>query len=187
MKKVAAFLDLQGTLGGEGVEEITKFSFYPFSQEAIKILNDNNILAIVVTNQSNIAKGKITISDYERKITEINESLALKNAYFDAVYYCPHAKKDHCTCKKPLYGMVDKAKEDFNIDCEKMYVIGDMGKSDMILAKNISAKAILVLTGVGMESLNEYRDTWSEVEPDFIAENILEAVKWVIKDKLSLE
>lgn len=54
--------------------------------------------------------------------------------------------------------------------------------TDMVLAKNIGAKGILVLTGVGKGSRNEYRHTWKDVEASFIADNILEAVKWIIND-----
>ncbi|MBZ4666268.1 MAG: hypothetical protein JG770_1521, partial [Mahella sp.] len=46
MKKPVVFLDFQGTLGGEGIDDIRSFEFYPFSIEAIKLLNTNDILAI---------------------------------------------------------------------------------------------------------------------------------------------
>lgn len=50
----AVFLDMQGTLGGNGVDDISTFEFYPFAINAIKKLNQNKLLAIVITNQSNI-------------------------------------------------------------------------------------------------------------------------------------
>ena len=78
--------------------------------------------------------------------------------------------------------MIDFAKKDFEIDIEKSFVIGDMGMSDMILAKNAGAKAILVLTGVGKSSLSNYRHTWQNIEPDYIANNVLEAVNYIISD-----
>ena len=52
--------------------------------------------------------------------------------------------------------------------------------SDMVLAKNIGAKAILVLTGVGKGSVNEYRHTWQNIQADHIAENVLEAVDFIL-------
>jgi len=91
-------------------------------------------------------------------------------------------RKDKCTCKKPLTGMIDKAKDEFEIDMQKAYVVGDMGMSDMILAKNINAKGILVLTGVGKGSLSEFRHTWNDVEADYIAQNVLDAVRWIVND-----
>ncbi len=41
---------------------------------------------------------------------------------------------------------------------------------------------ILVLTGVGKGSLNEFRDTWKDIEADYIAQDVLDAVKWVLND-----
>ena len=183
----AAFIDFQGTLGGEGTGNIKSFKFYTFSIEAIKMLNSHNILDIGITNQSHISKGIITMDDYNEKLKELEDELALKDAYFNAVYCCPHSHADGCQCKKPLTGMVDTAMKDYEIDIKHSYVIGDMGMTDMILAKNIGAKGILVLTGVGKGSLNEYRHTWCETEAAFIAENILDAVKWLIEDLKSQE
>ena len=51
MQKIAAFIDFQGTLGGNGIDDIRTLDFYPFSVEAIKLLNDNDILVIGITNQ----------------------------------------------------------------------------------------------------------------------------------------
>ena len=182
MGKIAAFLDFQGTLGGSGIDDIRTFTFYPFSIESIKILNKNNILAIGITNQSRIAKGELTMEDYSKHLERIKNELKYNNAHFDAVYCCPHSREDKCACKKPATGMIDAAKAEFEIDHNRMYVIGDMGMNDMVLAKNINAKGILVLTGTGRGSLNEYRYTWQDIEPDFIAENVLEAVNYILSD-----
>lgn len=182
MEKIAVFADFQGTLGGDGVDDIRSLEFYPFSVEAIKLLNTNDILVIGITNQSHISKGGLSMEEYLKKLEELKDELRVHNAYFDEVYCCPHTKKDNCKCKKSLTGMIDMAKNDFSFDISKSYVIGDMGMSDMVLAKNIGSKGILVLTGVGRGSLNEYRYTWKDVEANYIAENILEAVKWILND-----
>lgn len=160
MSKIAAFIDFQGTLGGDGVDDIKNLDLYPFSIEAIRLLNLNNILVIGITNQSHISKGQLSMEDYLHKLQELERELLAHGAHFDKVYCCPHTDKDRCKCRKPLTGMIDKAQQEFSIDINKSYIIGDMGMSDMILAKTIGAKGILVLTGVGKGSLNEYRYTW---------------------------
>jgi D,D-heptose 1,7-bisphosphate phosphatase len=180
-KSKAVFLDLQGTLGGDGIGDISDFEFFTCSIEAIKLLNENGILAIIVTNQSHIAKGILTMSDFNNKVEILKKQLNKENTYLDAVYCCPHGRYDNCQCKKPLTGMVLQAQTDFNINLEECYVIGDMGMSDMVMAKAVGARAILVRTGVGEGSLTDFRHTWSNVEPDYIAENVLEAVKWIVK------
>ena len=60
-------------------------------------------------------------------------------------------------------------------------VIGDVGSTDMLAAHAVGALKILVLTGWGESSLHQYRDFWKDVEPDHIAQNLLEAVQWLLK------
>lgn len=178
--KKAVFIDMQGTLGGTGVDNISTFDFYPFSINAIKKLNKSGYLAIVITNQSDISRGYISQKDFDDKMNILHSKLAEDGAYLDDVYYCPHTKEDNCTCKKPLTGLIDKAVEEHNIDLKHSFVIGDIGMADIVLARNIGAKGILVLTGAGKGSMSEYRNTWLNYEADYIAENILEAVNWIL-------
>lgn len=73
--------------------------------------------------------------------------------------------------------MIDKCVEKYSVDLSKSYVIGDMGKNEIVLAHNAGCKGILVLTGGGKDSLGKFRDTWSGYEADMIADNVLEAIK----------
>jgi len=57
----------------------------------------------------------------------------------------------------------------------------------MVLANNIGAKGILVLTGGGKGSLAEYRHTWDGVEASHIAENLLEAANWIVYQDLAIK
>ena len=178
-KKRAVFIDLQGTLGGEGKGDIMEFAFFPFAYEALRILNERGCLAIIITNQAHISKGYFTYADYERKAEELKKLLNEKNAYINGIYCCPHMPKDHCSCMKPMPGMIEQALKDFEIDIMNSYVIGDMGESDMLLAMNTGMKGILVKTGGGEVSLTSDRELWTETEPYFVAEHVLEAVKYI--------
>lgn len=60
MQKSAVFLDFQGTIGGETLDDIRFLTFFPFSIEAIKLFNDRGILVIGITNQSHISKGELS-------------------------------------------------------------------------------------------------------------------------------
>lgn len=178
--KKVVFLDLQGTLGGEGLGDIVDFSFFPFSVDALRLLNQHGLPVIIITNQSHISKGYFTYQDYESKVVELCEQLKAQGVYFDAIYCCPHSEKDNCSCAKPLPGMILQAQKDFDIDISQSYVVGDMGMSDMVLAKNIGAKGILVKTGVGEGSLTTFRYTWEGIEPYYVADNVLDVVKYII-------
>jgi histidinol-phosphate phosphatase family protein len=177
----AVFLDLQGTLGGDGLGNIMDFEFYPFSVSALKIINEIDLLAIVVTMQSGISKGLFTYEDFERRVDELKHELVGQGAMFDAVYCCPHGEDDKCACRKPLPGVLFRAQKDFDLDLKGCYVIGDVGAWDMVLAESVGCKAALVRTGLGEGSLGEFRHLWADIKPDFIAEDVLDAAKWIAR------
>lgn len=64
-------MDLQGTLGGNPLGDITSFEFYPKVLEGLKILQDQGYRLLVVTNQSRISKGLVSEETYEIKKNEI--------------------------------------------------------------------------------------------------------------------
>jgi len=176
----AVFFDLQGTLGGDGLDSIMEFSFFPNSIKAIKKVNESELLAIVLTNQGKIAKGHLNYEQYERKLDTIKDELKANDARFDGVYCCPHERKDKCECMKPFPGMAYKAKDDFDLDLKNSYIIGDTGAWDMVLAKNIGCKMVLVKTGLGGSSLNQYRYSWKDIIPNHIARDVLDGVNWIL-------
>ena len=180
-QKIAVFLDLQGTLGGDARGSIMDFSFYPGAIEAIKKINKHQLLAIIITNQAHIAMGYFTFKEYEARLDELKQELSKEGAYLSAVYCCPHLS-DECSCRKPLPGMIEKALQEFNINISDSYVVGDSGTADMLLARKVGAKGILVRSGSGQRSLTISRHKWADYEPDYIAENILNAVDWILNN-----
>ena len=181
----AVFFDLQGTLGGEGLGDILDFSFFPTAIPAIKRVNDAGLLAILVTNQSHIFSGKFSLAQFQQRIEDLQQELALHNAHWDAVYCCPHGTSDNCDCRKPLPGMLYQAARDFHLDLSACYVVGDTGAWDMLLAQAAGCKGILVKTGLGEGSLRAFRHLWADMEADYIAEDVMDAVTWIIKNTAS--
>lgn len=168
----AVFIDRDGTIGGTGHFIHPKdFSPYSFSGAALQMLKDNNIKTFACTNQHRISRGEATLDDFYKEFQSYK---------FDDAFICPHNSDDDCNCHKPKPGMLLDASKKYNIDLTKTVFIGDVGSTDMLAAHSVGAMKILVLTGWGHSSLNQYRDKWAEIEPDYIAENLLEAVKWVI-------
>lgn len=175
VKKIEAiFFDRDGTIGGDGHFVHPKdFKLYPFSQKAFDLLKDTGIKMFSFTNQHRISKGEATIKEFEEELLSYN---------FDKAYICPHAMNDEeCNCQKPKPGMLLKVAEEYNLDLKRCVVIGDLG-SDMIAADKVGAIKVLVKTGWGKGSIGEYRYLWQDVEPNFVAENLLEAIKWILID-----
>ncbi|MBQ7646557.1 MAG: HAD-IIIA family hydrolase [Clostridia bacterium] len=172
----AVFWDLQGTLGGNPVSNIKDFEPYPFAREALERAKDMGFFNIVVTNQSGIAKGLLTVEEYGRKRDRILAYFNSDRILIDDFLCCPHSRDMGCRCKKPKTGLIDDSAKKYDLDVSSCFVIGDMGMSDIVMAKNVGCPGILVLTGGGRGSLGEFRDTWKDCEADYIAENALEAV-----------
>ena len=85
-----------------------------------------------------------------------------------------------CNCRKPQPGMLLQGAQDFDLDLTKSYMIGDK-ISDVELAKKVGAQGILVLTGYGRGNYEHDREDWA-VEPDYVAEDLYDAVMWILFD-----
>lgn len=136
---------------------------------------------IIITNQSHISHGRITLEDYQNALDTLLYELEAKNVKIADIYTCPHARRDHCDCKKPKTFFVEKAIEKYNLIINECYVVGDSGKNDMLLAHKAGAKSVLVLTGEGINSITETRNLWDRMKPTYIAENSLDAIEKIIE------
>ena len=186
MKKYAAvFLDRDGTINEEVgyMDSLEKLKIIPEAFEAIRLINQNGMKAVVITNQSGVARGLFSEEFVQTVHAIIQEQLKARKAFIEAFYHCPHHPTEGqgvylqaCNCRKPAPGLLFKAADEMEIDLGRSYMIGDMPK-DIEAAKRAGAKGILVRTGYGQEHRA------FDVEPDYIAGNILEAVRWILKDR----
>ena len=179
----AIFWDLQGPLGGDAVASIEYFQPYPFAKEALRLAKINGYLNIVITNQSRIGKGILLLDVYKKASDRIMQYFNAEERLLEEMLCCPHQSIDQCDCKKPKPGLIQHSVQKFNLDIKGCFVIGDMGKNEIVMAHNAGCKGVLVLTGGGKESLGIYRDTWREYDADLIADNALEAIKGIVYGK----
>lgn len=183
-KDRAVFLDRDGTINEEVgyLSRIEQLKLFPATFEAIRMINESGMKAVVITNQSGIARGFFNEDFIDTVHNLINEMLREKDAFIDRFYYCPHhptegngAYKTDCDCRKPEPGMLLKAAEEMDIDLSRSYMVGDMPK-DIQAAMRAGVKGILVRTGYGENVISAGR-------PVYIAQDILDAVKWIMKDR----
>jgi D-glycero-D-manno-heptose 1,7-bisphosphate phosphatase len=182
----AIFIDRDGTINEDSgyISTPDDLIIYPFAAEAVRLINESNLKAIVITNQSGIARGIYTEADLDAIHNRMLEELARDGAHIDAIYYCPHHPRigddryrKMCDCRKPGTGMLRQAAREHDIDLARSYVIGDKA-SDINLATNAGARGVLVLTGYGRETLSN-QQTWP-CAPAFVAGDLLEAVKRIL-------
>lgn len=192
-KNTAVFLDRDGTINEEVgyLDSVDKLKLFAYTAEAIRLINESGMKAVVITNQSGVAKGYFT-EEFVRTVHEhIQEMLRERGAFIDAFYYCPHHQTEgigvylqSCACRKPEAGMLIEASEDLDIDFRRSYTVGDMLK-DIQVGRTVGAKGILVKTGYGINTIEKdlTSDTSQICQPNYIAEDILDAVKWIMKDR----
>jgi len=153
-----------------------KVELMPGAAEAVSLLNSRNIPAILVTNQSGIARGIFDEAALEAVNNRFIYLLEKSSARLDAIYLCPHypggiIKKYaiECTCRKPQPGLLIKAAHDFSLDLKSCYFIGDKD-SDMEAIHRVGGNAVLVGNRADVKSF-EYK-----------ALNILDAVNWILNE-----
>ncbi len=188
MMAKAVFLDRDGTIT-INQEKSKKFDIapvYSYSAKAISMLKKSGFKAIIATNQARIAFGIASEKQVKKTNAKILRELAAKGARIDALYYCPHHPDNEkvkvkkfaidCDCRKPKIGMLEKARKRFKINYGESWMVGDDSR-DIQTGKNAGCKTILVLTA------HAGKDDHCKAKPDFIAKNLLEAARIIVKAK----
>ena len=173
-KKPAVFLDRDGVLAREKgyVASKSEMELFPYAAECVAQIHQKGYYAIVITNQSGVARGFFT----EESLREMNDYLK-KETGVDAVYYCPHHPdgmvkryQSVCHCRKPETGMIDMACSRFDIDLSKSYMVGDRA-GDIKTGQRAGIKTILLESGYGTKRLEE------QVTPDLIRNDLRDVIE----------
>ncbi len=188
MKMPAVFMDRDGTINEQRgyINHVSRFVLVPGTAEAIRLLNRHRYLAIIVSNQSGVARGYFPLQLVEDVHSHMRELLKKENAVIDGIFFCPHYRTGvvseytaDCDCRKPRTGLIKSACETFDIDMTNSYVIGDRC-TDIELAERSNLRGILVKTGYGLGDI-EYVLPGSPFKPVHIASDLLDAVRWIIE------
>src|SRR5947209_6818398 len=183
-------MDRDGTISEEigYVNHTSRYRVFPFSAEAVRLLNEHGWLAILVTNQAGVARGYFSEEIIGKVHDLLREELWESGARLDSIYYCAHHPsvgeppyRFDCDCRKPKPGLIHRAAEDFDIDIEESWMIGDR-YGDVELARNAGLRSAFVLTGYGRGEWEYQREGW-RYQPDMVAENLLEAVETIVNRK----
>src|SRR5262245_17749615 len=158
----------------------------PRAAEAGRRLNAAGIAAVVVTNQAGIARGYFSAEVLAAVNASLVSQLKDAGAHLDGVYVCAHHPTEGeppyrmaCECRKPKPGLLLRASADLGLDLERSTLVGDKG-SDLVAARAVGARSVLVLTGYGLGEW-EYRRGALPVQPDHVADDLLGAADWVIE------
>jgi D-glycero-D-manno-heptose 1,7-bisphosphate phosphatase len=186
----AVFLDRDGTLieDVDYLSSLDQMSLFPWTVDALRLLDRAGFLRIVVTNQSAVARGIVTLEFVRDSHEELRRRLARGGARIDAFYFCPHHPeatleqyRGQCRCRKPDPGMIEDAARDHDIDLTRSWMVGDRW-IDVAAGNRAGVRPLLVRTG--------HAERVSEAAPagtraDAILNNLMEAVGWILRASTS--
>jgi len=177
-------LDRDGVINRDSptaVLSLEQFQFLPGVFEALRLLNENGFRVHIVSNQSAVGRGRLSGKDLNRITQFMVEKVRQNGGDFETIQYCIHRPGDGCRCRKPQPGMLLNLKRLYNIDLAQTFVIGDK-PIDVECADKTGARTVLLNSGLT-------RYDWSTMppeqqKPEFIAENLLEAVKKIVLNNI---
>ncbi len=182
LKDVTIFLDRDGTLNADPgfVKSPEELRILPGVPSALAQLKRGGARLVVVTNQSGVGRGLISLQDLEAIHARLRDRLAAEGVVLDAIYFCPHHPDDDCACRKPKRGMVDRATAELQVDLSRSYLVGDQAR-DVELAHRVGIKSILVTTGpLGRQPLEELHA--GGLAPTRVLPSLSAVVDWIYED-----
>ncbi|HEY3384190.1 MAG TPA: HAD family hydrolase [Vicinamibacterales bacterium] len=188
----AVFLDRDGTVIEEVgyLNRLDRVAFFPWTVDAIRVLNESGFLVVVVTNQAGVARGYFEDAFVKETHAFIDGRLRGGRARIDAYYYCPHHPDGlvpeftrPCECRKPKPGLIHRAARDLDIDLAHSFVVGDRWL-DVELGRAAGTRTVLVRTGYGSDEEARPQDS---APADHVADNLMAAAAWILSQPTDTE
>jgi D-glycero-D-manno-heptose 1,7-bisphosphate phosphatase len=169
----AVFLDRDGVLNDVVVRDGKPYSpdsladlvIVPDAADALALLRSHGYRLIMVTNQPDIARGRISRDEVARMNQYLRSRLLI-----DAVEVCEHDDADNCDCRKPKPGMLIRAAARDGITLSESFIIGDRWR-DVEAGRRAGCRAILIGDGYANEL---------KASPDIAVVNLTDAAKWIL-------
>jgi D-glycero-D-manno-heptose 1,7-bisphosphate phosphatase len=154
--KKAVFFDRDGTLIVDKVylNDPDQIEYLPGVFEALRLLRDRGFSFAIVTNQSGVARGLVSISNLEEIHRRMTERFALEGIAFVGIYYAPHAADSNHEMRKPNPGMLQTAAIEHGIDLSQSWIVGDR-MSDVEAGTRAGCRSVL-LTGEDDPSFSKF-------------------------------
>jgi D-glycero-D-manno-heptose 1,7-bisphosphate phosphatase len=182
----AVFLDRDGTLIEEAgyLDSLDRLQWFPWTVDALRLLERAGYRRVVVTNQSGIALGLFDEAFVQATHAEMSTRLAAAGASIDGYYYCPHHQagvveelRVACRCRKPGPALVEQAARDLDIDLARSFAIGDRWTDVRLAAAAGLRGGILLRTGYGRSA---ERRPVGGVRAAHVADHLMAAVSWIL-------
>ena len=176
MKKYdCIFLDRDGTLNPDSgyISDISDYKFYKFTLPALKLMSKKNNQFCIITNQSGVARGLVSIKSLKTINNFIRKEFSENSIPLLDIYMCFDHPDNASNRRKPGPGMFLEAKKEYNLKLSNCLMVGD-SILDMKAGKNLGMETMLVLTGEGVKTLKNFQGSKFI---SHVAENIYKGFK----------
>lgn len=175
MSRAAVFLDRDGTIIHDPgfLADPRGVQLLPGSADALARLKELGLVRVIITNQSGIARGRITPEQADAVQAEVLRRLEAAGASVELALRCPHAPDAGCTCRKPGTALHREAAARLDLDLTRSWCVGDR-PGDLLPAQEFGGRAILVRTGEGEQHVAAAEEAGAAVATD-----LLEAVRMI--------
>jgi len=143
----------------------------PGAMEGLRALSAAGIRAAVLTNQSGVARGRITAAQLAAVHQRLGAVLEAGGVRLAGIFSCPHAPDAGCGCRKPAEGLARQAAETLGFALSEAAVVGDKA-SDLELGHRLGVPAILVRTGEGLATLQS-----GAASADYLVDDLTEVAR----------
>src|SRR5262245_7451545 len=137
--------------------------------EGVKRVRALGFAAVVITNQSGLARGYFDRAALDRIHGRIQDLLGGQGTCLDGVYVCPHGPSDGCRCRKPAPGLAHEAARRFGAELARSFVVGDR-LCDIELGMAVGATTLLVRG-------ERHRAETAAADPDHVVGDLVEAAE----------
>jgi len=120
-----------------------QFVFLPGALEGLRLLATAGYQALVVSNQSAVGRGLMTMKDLSEITSRFVEKVRRHGGSIGGVYYCPHRPDENCECRKPKPGLLLQAQKEHGFDFASTYLVGD-SETDLMAARSVGCLALFI-------------------------------------------
>ncbi len=146
----------------------------PRALDALRLLHEHGHPVFVITNQSAVGRGMVCEQEVESIHARLASEVAERGGRIESFLVCPHRPEDHCACRKPAAGLLYRARDDFGVDLDSAYLVGDF-ETDLAAAAVAGCASILVLSGRTLPGASRGR-------ADHVVNDLLEAAHLILRD-----
>lgn len=165
--KRAVFLDRDGTIIRDKgyMKDPAAIELVPGAVDTLKALCREGWKLIIVSNQSGVGRGLITVEEMNAVQAKFIRVLRSHGIEITASYLCTHTPDDACDCRKPGFAFLEKAAKEHSVDIGQSWIVGDR-ESDILCGRNAECSTIWFRTPhheVARELPDHVADSWAEV------------------------